>query len=53
MAPCARDLGTAPGAARTTSSNVAVAAVVCFFLREKQRERVGKQRMERKIRSSK
>jgi hypothetical protein len=39
MAPCARDLGTAPGAARTTSSNVAVAAVVCFFLREKQRER--------------
>ena len=39
MAPCARDHGPAPGAARTTSSNVAVAAVVCFFLREKQRER--------------
>ena len=46
MAPCAGDRGTAPGAARTTSRDVAVAAVACFFfvffcflLRERERER--------------
>ena len=31
MAPCAGDRGTAPGAARRTSSDVAVAVVACFL----------------------